>query len=187
MVHTAVMGGKIDWLPTLTAENHFRWEKTSNWIHPASTQKIRPAAIVPVLNPDKSVRDDLKEILDVVAKNDLTLASGHLHVSETWIVFEEAKKRGVNKTGAHHVDASAYDIVYVYADVMRRAGISGDAAKLKAERTAIRDALAATNLDGVVGKVCFSKERDSELAGYIIRIKNGQRTLLDSHAPDRCM
>ena len=101
--------------------------------------------------------------------------------------LDEAKKRGVNKTGAHHVDASAYDIVYVYADVMRRAGISGDAAKLKAERTAIRDALAATNLDGVVGKVCFSKERDSELAAYIIRIKNGQRTLLDSHAPDRCM
>jgi hypothetical protein len=52
---------------------------------------------------------------------------------------------------------------------------------------AIRDSLMATNLDGVVGKVCFSKERDSELAAYIIRIKNGQRTLLDSHAPDRCM
>ena len=26
--------------------------------------------------------------------------------------LDEAKKRGVNKTGAHHVDASAYDIVY---------------------------------------------------------------------------
>jgi branched-chain amino acid transport system substrate-binding protein len=101
--------------------------------------------------------------------------------------LDEAKKRGINKSGAHHVDASAYDIVYVYADVMRRAGITGDAAKLKAERVAIRDSLAATNLDGVVGKVCFSKDRDSELAAYIIRIKNGQRTLLDSHAPDRCM
>ena len=50
--------------------------------------------------------------------------------------LDEARKRGVNKSGAHHVDASAYDIVYVYADAMRRAGISGDAAKLKAERTA---------------------------------------------------
>lgn len=112
--HTAAMGGKIVWLPTLTAENHFRWEKTSNWVHPATTQKIRPASAVPVLNPDKSVRDDLKEILDVVAKNDLTLASGHLHVSETWIVFEEAKRRGVTRLIFTHpediVDASLNDV-----------------------------------------------------------------------------
>ena len=100
--------------------------------------------------------------------------------------LEEAKKRGVNKSGAHHVDASAYDIVYVYADAMRRAGISGDAARLKAERTAIRDTLQSTNIDGVIGKICFSSDRDSELPAFIIRIKNGQRTLLDSHAPDRC-
>lgn len=100
--------------------------------------------------------------------------------------LEEAKKRGVNKSGAHHVDASAYDIVYVYADAMRRAGISGDATKLKAERTAIRDTLQSTNIDGVIGKICFSRDRDSELPAFIIRIKNGQRTLLDSHAPDRC-
>lgn len=112
--HTAAMGGKIVWLPTLTAENHFRWEKTSNWVHPASTTKIRPASPVPVLNPDKTVRDDMKEILDVVAKNNMTLASGHLHVSETWIVFEEAKKRGVTRLIFTHpediVDASLNDV-----------------------------------------------------------------------------
>ena len=112
--HTAAMGGKIVWLPTLTAENHFRWEKTSNWVHPASTSKIRPATPVPVLNSDKTVRDDLKEILDVVAKNNMTLASGHLHVSETWIVFEEAKKRGVQRLIFTHpediVDASLNDV-----------------------------------------------------------------------------
>ena len=112
--HTAAMGGKIVWLPTLTAENHFRWEKTSNWVHPASTSKIRPATPVPVLNPDKTVRDDLKEILDIVAKNNMTLASGHLHVSETWIVFEEAKKRGVQRLIFTHpediVDASLNDV-----------------------------------------------------------------------------
>ena len=40
--HTAAMGGKVVWMPTLAAENHLRWEKTSNWVHPASTQKMRP-------------------------------------------------------------------------------------------------------------------------------------------------
>ncbi len=100
--------------------------------------------------------------------------------------LEEAKKRGVNKSGAHHVDASVYDIVYVYADSMRRANVTGDAAKIKAERAAIRDNLMATNINGVNGKICFSQDHDSELPAYIIRLKNGQRTLLDSHAPDVC-
>ncbi len=100
--HTAAMGGKVVWLPTLTAENHFRWEKTSNWVHPASTNKIRPASPIPVLNPDRSVRDDTKEIIDICARNDIALASGHLHISETWIIFEEAKRRGVKKLIVTH-------------------------------------------------------------------------------------
>jgi hypothetical protein len=112
--HTAAMGGKIVWMPTLAAANHLRWEKTSSWAHPASTQKIRPASEVPVLDDDGTLRDDAKEILDVVAKNDMTLASGHLHVSETWIVFEEAKRRGVNRLIFTHpediVDASLNDV-----------------------------------------------------------------------------
>jgi hypothetical protein len=69
---------------------------------------------IPVLNSDKSVRDDVKEVLDVIAKNDMVLASGHLHVSETWLVFEEAKRRGVGRMVLTHpediVDASLNDV-----------------------------------------------------------------------------
>lgn len=112
--HTAAMGGKVVWFPTLAAENHLRWEKTSNWAHPASTQKMRPATGIPVLNPDRTVRDDVKEVIDVIAKNDMVLASGHLHVSETWLVFEEAKRRGVSRMVLTHpediVDASINDV-----------------------------------------------------------------------------
>lgn len=112
--HTAAMGGKVVWLPTLAAENHLRWEKTAKWSHPASTQKMRPAQGVPVLDANKAVRDDVKEILDIVAKNDMVLASGHLHVSETWLVFEEAKRRGVQRMTLTHpediVDASMNDV-----------------------------------------------------------------------------
>jgi len=112
--HTAAMGGKIVWMPTLAAENHLRWEKTASWVHPASTQKIRPATGVPVLNGDKTVRDDVKEVLDVIARTDIVLASGHLHVSETWLVFEEAQRRGVKRMVLTHpediVDASMNDV-----------------------------------------------------------------------------
>jgi len=112
--HTAAMGGKIVWLPTLAAENHLRWQAQANHVHPASTDKIRPATGIPVLEGDKKVRDEVKEVLDVVAKNDMVLASGHLHVSETWIVFEEAKRRGVKRLVLTHpeeiVDASMNDV-----------------------------------------------------------------------------
>ena len=112
--HSAAMGGKIVFLPTLAAENHLRWEKSSGWVHPASTQKIRPAAAIPVLDENRIVRDDVKEVLDVVARTDMALASGHLHVSETWLVFEEARRRGVTRLIFTHpeeiVDASLNDV-----------------------------------------------------------------------------
>jgi hypothetical protein len=112
--HTAAMGGKIVFMPTLAAENHLRWEKTSGWSHPASTQKMRPASPVPVLDANGRVRDDVKEVLDVIAKADMALASGHLHVSETWLVFEEAQRRGVKRLVLTHpeeiVDASLNDV-----------------------------------------------------------------------------
>lgn len=112
--HTAAMGGKIVWLPTLAAANHLQWEKNSSWSHPASTQKIRPASAVPVLDEGGGVTDDLKEILDVIAKNDMALASGHVHISETWVIFEEAKRRGVTRLILTHpediVGASLQDV-----------------------------------------------------------------------------
>lgn len=116
--HTAAMGGKIVWMPTLAAENHLRWEKTANWSHPASTTKMRAASPVPVVEAGK-VRDDVKEVLDVVARNDMVLASGHIHVSETWLVFEEAQRRGVKRLVFTHpediVGASLNDVKGVAA------------------------------------------------------------------------
>ena len=112
--HMAAMGGKVVWMPTLAAENHLRWEKTAGWVHPASTQKIRPTTGIPVLDGNKAVRDEVKEVLDIVARNDIALASGHLHISETWLVFEEARRRGVNRLVLTHpediVDASMNDV-----------------------------------------------------------------------------
>lgn len=113
--HTAALGGKIVWLPTLAAENHLRWQAQAQWTHPASTDRMRPVTPVKVLEDDKkTLRDDTKEILDIIAKSDMVLASGHLHVSETWLVFEEAKRRGVKRLVFTHpediVDASLNDV-----------------------------------------------------------------------------
>jgi hypothetical protein len=112
--HTAAMGGRIVWMPTLAAENHLRWEAATGRTHPASTDRMRHAVGIPILNADKTVRDDVKAVLDIIAKNDMVLASGHLHVGETWLVFEEAQRRGVKRLVLTHpeeiVDASMNDV-----------------------------------------------------------------------------
>lgn len=94
--HTAAMDGRIVWLPTLAAENHLEWEKSSGWAHPASTQKMRPATAVPLFE-DGKLRPEVLDLLDVMAATGMALASGHIHVSETKIVFAEARKRGVER------------------------------------------------------------------------------------------
>jgi Family of unknown function (DUF6282) len=112
--HTAAMGGKTVYMPTLAAENHLRWEKNGTWAHPASTQKMRPASAIRVFDQSGQILDEVKEVLDIVARNDMALASGHLHISETWKIFEEAKRRGVARLILTHpeeiVDASLNDV-----------------------------------------------------------------------------
>lgn len=117
--HTAAMDGRIVWLPTLAAENHLDWEKTSGWVHPASTQKIRSAQAIPVFD-DGRLRPEVLDVLDVVAATGMALASGHLHVSETRIVFAEARRRGVERlifTHPEDIVGGTYEDTRALADM----------------------------------------------------------------------
>ncbi|MGI9353982.1 MAG: ABC transporter substrate-binding protein, partial [Rhizobiaceae bacterium] len=98
----------------------------------------------------------------------------------------ENAKRGIRKLGAHHTDAQSYDSVYLLAQAMREAGVTGDAAKLADERAAIRDQLTKIRFTGILGKdICFAGQ-DAELPGYIIQIKDGKWTKLDQWPADDC-
>lgn len=99
---------------------------------------------------------------------------------------EENKKRGIEKPFPHHVDASAYDTVYLLAQVMREQKITGDPAKVKEERTKIRDALYKVTFNGIVGTVCFEKTGDAQLPAYVLTMQNSEWKLLDSHPSAPC-
>ncbi|MGX1098169.1 DUF6282 family protein [Amorphus sp. MBR-141] len=117
--HTAALDGRIVWLPTLAAENHLAWEKSANWSHPASTQKIRPVEAVPLFQ-DGKLRPELLDILDVIAATGLALASGHIHVSETKLVFAEARKRGIERmifTHPEDIVGASFDDIREIADM----------------------------------------------------------------------
>lgn len=94
--------------------------------------------------------------------------------------------KGFTKLGPHHVDAQAYDTVYLLKDAIERSKVTGAADKVDEERIALRDALKGINFSGVVGdNICFNGG-DAELPGYIIEIRNAQWSLFDSFPPDAC-
>jgi hypothetical protein len=109
--HTAAMGGRIVWFPTFSAKNHLAWEAAKGACPPAAG---RPAIPLTPLTDAGGIRDDVKEILDIIAANAMVLASGHLHISEIWPLFEEAGRRGVSRLLVTHpeqvIDASLNDV-----------------------------------------------------------------------------
>ncbi len=81
--HTAALGGKNRMASNTGRRKPSPLGKTSGWAHPASTQKMRPATAVPLFDAGGKMLPELLDVLDVIAANDMVLASGHIHVSET--------------------------------------------------------------------------------------------------------
>ena len=73
-----------------------------------------------------------------------------------------------------------------FKKAMEVAKVTGDADKIKAERTAIRDVLGTITYDLVQGKVCFEKNGDAQLPAYIMTMKDKKWNLLDSHPALPC-
>ncbi|TXH33400.1 MAG: hypothetical protein E6Q98_21995 [Rhodospirillaceae bacterium] len=114
--HGIKLGAKIVWMPTFHAHNHIAHQtkaKPGEEFPPKNTTSLAPE---PVLFLDSARRptDQLKLVLDLIAKHDLVLSAGHIHVSEIWPLFDEARVRGVKRLLVNHpsylIDASHADI-----------------------------------------------------------------------------
>jgi hypothetical protein len=63
---------------------------------------MRDAVALTVVDNRGRIVDEVKEVLDCVAEYDAVLSGGHLHISEVWPLFDEAKKRGVKRLLVNH-------------------------------------------------------------------------------------
>lgn len=112
--HGIALGAKLVWLPTFSAKNHCDSRYGIKAGFPHTTRKLIPIDPLTPLDAHGKVKDEVKEILDLVAQYDVILAGGHLHISEIFPVFEEARSRGVKRLLVNHpsfiVDASHEDI-----------------------------------------------------------------------------
>ena len=110
--HGIALGAKLVWLPTFSARNHIDSPYGIRAGFPHTTKKMIPFDPLTPLDANGRVKDEVKEILDLIAQNDVILAGGHLHISEILPVFEEAKRRGVNRLLVNHpsfIVGASYD------------------------------------------------------------------------------
>jgi branched-chain amino acid transport system substrate-binding protein len=95
---------------------------------------------------------------------------------------KRAKAAGIERSGASQFEAATYDIVLFYANAMKEAKVTGDAAKLDQERTAIRDSLRAMkDFPALEGPISFGQNGDALKPVYVIEMENGSWKLIDQH------
>lgn len=90
-------------------------------------------------------------------------------------------KANIARHEPNQQDASSYDVVYLLAEAAKRGNVTGDAGKLAAERTAIRDQLAGLKgYEALEGAISFGADHDAIKPIYILEAKGGKWTLLDT-------
>ncbi|MBE7201836.1 MAG: ABC transporter substrate-binding protein [Parafilimonas terrae] len=98
---------------------------------------------------------------------------------------EKAAAAGIARREPNQQDAASYDIVYLIAEAANRAKVTGEPAKLAAERTQLRDTLAALkDVDALEGRISFGEDRDAIKPIYVVEAKKGEWTLLDTRKAD---
>lgn len=92
------------------------------------------------------------------------------------------KEKGEPVVEPNQFDAASYDIVSMYAFAMQKAGVTGDKAKLAAERTAIRDEVRKlSKFPALVGPLSINSDGDAIKVIYVLEAKSGKWVLVDKH------
>lgn len=93
-------GTRLVYMPTAHAANHIRSNFRKKRLA-TNVELMAPYAIT-VVDDRGQLLDVVKQILDLIAAHDAIISSGHLHVSEAWALFGEAKRRGVKRMIMNH-------------------------------------------------------------------------------------
>jgi len=115
--HGIKLGARLVWMPTFSSANHIDHHRQDQHFtdkFPQTKKKMLEPIPLTVLDDSGALKDEVKEILDLIAEADVVLSAGHLHISEIWPLFEEARRRGVKRLLVNHptyvVDATLDDM-----------------------------------------------------------------------------
>ncbi|MBM4332726.1 MAG: cytosolic protein [Deltaproteobacteria bacterium] len=115
----AKLGARQVWMPTTHAANYLKYVD-----HVPMFAKAMPKDIkgISILKEDGSLIQEMGPILEIIARNNMILGTGHLSPREGIALIWEAKKAGVEKIVVTHPVAS---FVNYSADQMREALSAG--------------------------------------------------------------
>ena len=99
VAHGLKLGARLVWMPTLCASNHLR---TAFRYDVSGKIGTRQPIGIDILTDAGKVKDEVKQILDLIAEHDAALSGGHLHISEMYPLFAEARARGVTRMMVAH-------------------------------------------------------------------------------------
>ena len=102
------LGAKIVWMPTFHSRFFIDWfnKKFSSLAHFAAENKdISEMGGLYTLNDDDTLKEEVYSILDLIAKNDAILSTGHIGQNEAKVLIPEAVKRGVKRIVVTHPEA----------------------------------------------------------------------------------
>lgn len=97
----ARVGARVIWMPTFTSQSHVR-HAGQHAVGPLSRLGQVAGSGVAVLDAAGQLRPETREVIDVIAKEDLTLATGHLSGSEIMRLAPQARERGVKRIVVTH-------------------------------------------------------------------------------------
>jgi hypothetical protein len=110
--HGFKLNARLVWMPTFSAANHIRHSHRKNYLATKEAM-LKPKGLT-IVTDTGELLEEVKVILDQIAQHDAVLSAGHLHISEIWPLFDEAKKRGVTRLLVNHptflIDAGLGDI-----------------------------------------------------------------------------
>jgi|TARA_R100000501_G_scaffold17919_1_gene34952 hypothetical protein len=110
--HGFKLGARLVWMPTFSAANHIRHSHRKQFL--PTKEKMLDPTMLTVIDERGALKDEVKQILDQIAEYDAVLSAGHLHISEIWPLFREAKERGVTRLLVNHpsflIDANHADL-----------------------------------------------------------------------------
>lgn len=98
--HGFKLGARLVWMPTFSAANHIRHSHRKTFL--ATKDKMLEPTMLTVVDERGRLKDEVKVVLDQIAEYDAVLSAGHLHISEIWPLFTEAKARGITRLLVNH-------------------------------------------------------------------------------------
>jgi hypothetical protein len=112
-------GAKVVWLPTVDSANQRQCQATEPagatppmWAQLQDDLRAAGMAADPVevLTPDGAVTERTTQVLRLIAKHDMALATGHLHEDESAAVVDEAVRAGVRRIVVTHPEFTSQRI-----------------------------------------------------------------------------